>query len=83
MRYIENIDKSKPKYKIGDIVVYISKIPPYGTVEYTEVEQSKIIDAKGEIDIEDKNDTVGWLYLIEKLQPKWVTADRILYKLKN
>lgn len=54
------IINSKPKYKIGDIVVYVDKMDDSGGVE--RIVQSEIVYSNGYIDLKDEKDVAYWTY---------------------
>ena len=55
-------EEDLPKYKIGDIVVYVEKASEKD--DYDEYHQSKILGADGYIDSEDPKDNIFWNYKI-------------------
>lgn len=77
----------RPKYKIGDIVVYPDRYfdrrenkQDYMVMTY----QSRIIEAHAYLDTENLNDILGWFYITEhtdKEQEDNLEEDDVLYKL--
>jgi len=75
--------KVKPKYKIGDIIVYPER---YDKDEESvlSLNQSKIIESYSFLDISDKKDKLVWFYITEeseKLGEDTIGEKDILYKL--
>lgn len=76
----------KPKYKIGDIIVYPNRYFGREDKEESlmEVFQSRIIEAYGLIEMNDPTDILGWSYITEHIdreQEDSLLEEDILYKL--
>ncbi len=72
----------KPKYKIGDIVVYADRYVEEDDMQKTY--QSKIISANGLLEAKDPEDLLGWYYETEHTKEELednLTEDDILYQL--
>jgi len=70
----------KPKYKIGDIIVFASD-----DEGITDVLQGVIVNAYGLIDLEDKKDTLYWYYQTKEIIENGddsLHESEIFYKLK-
>lgn len=70
-KYKEKISR-KPKFKIGDIIVYEDRyVDPntLGTEDYlTTMYQSKIIEAFAYINFNIENDVLEWHYITEQVE---------------
>ena len=83
----EKILNKKPKYKIGDNVVYPDRY--FDQRENKDdtmiiIQQSKIINSYAYLDDEDPNDRLEWFYVTEHVKEENednLTEDDILYKL--
>lgn len=81
MKKIEERLLKKPKYKVGDIVVYLDR---YTNDGMTIVLQSKITAANALIELSNPNDVLSWFYSTKEIEENssdsLVDSD-IMYKL--
>lgn len=82
MTYLPDRFETRPKYKIGDVVVYRDKKQP--EEEMTRIVQSKIVESWGYIDEDEDADILEWYYHTEEtLRREYEMLDEsdIIYKL--
>lgn len=70
----------KPKYKIGDVVVYYDTDVPMSNA-ITQLCQDVITGAIAYIDLDKKDDHLEWYYTTGKIEDDNIYEDDILYKL--
>jgi hypothetical protein len=74
----------KPKYKIGDVIVYQDLYFDKEKDSMLHVYQSRIIESYGLLETDDKEDELTWYYYTEhsdKEQWDSIEEDNIMYKL--
>ncbi len=74
----------KPKYKIGDIVVYTDRYYDKKKESLLRVFQEKIIEARALIEPGFKDDVLGWSYHTDRIieeKEDCLYDNEILYKL--
>ncbi len=72
----------KPKYKVGDIIVYPDRYAKEDDMQKTY--QSKIVSANGLLEAQDPEDLLSWYYETEHTKEELednLTDDDILYSL--
>ena len=80
----KQIDKrlyKKPKYTIGDIIVYMEK----NEDDFTALHQEEIIESHSSVDLLDKKDKLKWIYITRRILEQnedSIEEDEILYKIK-